>query len=146
MTMMRFSPYSPLSDLFQDMFGGNSKEKMEYRNYECAPSANILENNEGFELQLAIPGIQKETVKISLEKNILNVSSDKEAEKTDEHTKFNRREFIYGTFCRSFTLPETIDTEKIKADFKDGILKISLPKKAETKISKEIKISWWFYD
>jgi len=141
MTMMRFSPYSPLSDLFQDLFGDTSKEKMEYKNYECAPSANILENNQGFELQLAIPGIQKEDVKISLEKNILNVSSDKEAAQIDENTRFTRREFVFGTFSRSFTLPDTIDTDKIGADFKDGILKITLPKKAETKISKEIKIS-----
>jgi HSP20 family protein len=139
--MMRFSPYSPLSDLFQDLFGDSSKEKMEYKNYECAPSANILENNQGFELQLAIPGIQKEDVKISLEKNILNVSSEKEAAKIDEDTRFTRREFVFGTFSRSFTLPETIDTDKIGADFKDGILKITLPKRAETKISKEIKIS-----
>ena len=139
--MMRFSPYSPLSDLFQDLFGDTSKEKMEYKNYECAPSANILENNQGFELQLAIPGIQKEDVKISLEKNILNVSSDKEAAQIDENTRFTRREFVFGTFSRSFTLPDTIDTDKIGADFKDGILKITLPKKAETKISKEIKIS-----
>jgi HSP20 family protein len=141
MTMMRFSPYSPLSDLFQDLFGDSSKEKMEYKNYECAPSANILENNQGFELQLAIPGIQKEDVKISLEKNILNVSSEKEALKIDEDTRFTRREFVFGTFSRSFTLPDTIDTDKIGADFKDGILKITLPKRAETKISKEIKIS-----
>jgi len=141
MTMMRFSPYSPLSDLFQDLFGDTSKEKMEYKNYECAPSANILENNQGFELQLAIPGIQKEDVKISLEKNILNVSSEKEAAQIDENTRFTRREFVFGTFSRSFTLPDTIDTDKIGADFKDGILKITLPKKAETKISKEIKIS-----
>lgn len=141
MTMMRFSPYSPLSDLFQDLFGDSSKEKMEYKNYECAPSANILENNQGFELQLAIPGIQKEDVKISLEKNILNVSSEKEAAKIDEDTRFTRREFVFGTFSRSFTLPDTIDTDKIGADFKDGILKITLPKRAETKISKEIKIS-----
>jgi len=141
MTMMRFSPYSPLSDLFQDLFGDSSKEKMEYKNYECAPSANILENNQGFELQLAIPGIQKEDVKISLEKNILNVSSEKEAAKIDEDTRFTRREFVFGTFSRSFTLPDTIDTDKIGADFKDGILKITLPKRAETKICKEIKIS-----
>jgi HSP20 family protein len=139
--MMRFSPYSPLSDLFQDLFGDSSKEKMEYKNYECAPSANILENNQGFELQLAIPGIQKEDVKISLEKNILNVSSEKEAAKIDEDTRFTRREFVFGTFSRSFTLPDTIDTDKIGADFTDGILKITLPKRAETKISKEIKIS-----
>jgi len=141
MTMMRFSPYSPLSDLFQDLFGDNNKEKMEYKNYECAPSANILENNDGFELQLAIPGIQKEDVKISLEKNVLNISSEKEAAKPDENTKYSRREFLYGTFSRSFTLPETINTDNIGADFRDGILRITLPKKVETKISKEIKIS-----
>lgn len=81
-------------------------------------------------------------MKIDLEKNVLSISSEKKAEKTEEvEGKYSRREFLYGTFCRSFTLPETINVDKIKADLKDGILKVILPKKEETRITKEIKIA-----
>jgi len=142
MTMMRWNPESPLSDLFENLFRDNANEKMERRAYDCAPSTNILEKNDGFELHMAVPGVKKEDVKIDLEKNILSISSEKKAEEHDENQfKYNRREFVYGTFCRNFTLPDTIDAEKIKADMTDGILKVILPKKKEAKISKEIKIS-----
>lgn len=142
MTMMRFNPHSELADLFEDLFGNQRKEKMERRQYDCSPSTNILETNEAFQLQVAIPGVKKEDVKIDLEKNILNISSEKEVEETDnENEKYTRREFAYGTFCRSFTLPDTIDIDNIKAEVKDGILSVTLPKKEETRISKKISVN-----
>lgn len=142
MTMMRWNPNSPLADLFEDLFGNEQNEKMERKNYECAPSTNIVEKNEAFELHMAVPGVSKKDIKIDLEKNILSISSEKSVkEKSDDGTKYTRREFAYGTFCRSFTLPETIDSDNIKAEVKDGILTVVLPKKEETRISKEIKIS-----
>ncbi|HZK08856.1 MAG TPA: Hsp20/alpha crystallin family protein [Bacteroidales bacterium] len=141
MTMMRFNPHSELADLFDDLFGNQKREKMERRQYDCSPSTNILETNDDFKLQVAIPGVKKEDVKIDLEKNILNISSEKKAEETTkENEKYTRQEFAFGTFCRSFTLPETIDTDKIKAEVKDGILTVTLPKKEETRISKQINI------
>lgn len=142
MTMMKFNPTTPFADLFEDLFGKESTEKMDRRNYECAPSTNILESTENFQLQMAVPGVNKKDIKIDLEKNVLNISSEKSAqEKDNDDIKFTRREFLYGTFCRSFTLPETIDVDKISADVKDGILTVTLPKKEETRVSKEIKIS-----
>jgi len=140
MTMIRFNNNLPLTDLFENLFGNTAREQMHSRTYECEPSTNILENGNGFELQMAIPGVPKEDVKISLEKNVLSISSEKEMGKDDENVKYTRREFVYGTFCRSFTIPETVDVEKVKADFSNGILKVQLPKKEETRISREIKI------
>ena len=142
MTMMRFNPNSPLVDLFDDLFGKDREEKMERRNYDCAPSTNIMETDDHFKLQMAVPGVKKEDIKIDLEKNVLNISSEKASEENKtEDEKYTRREFAYGTFCRSFTLPETINTDKIGAEVKEGILTVTLPKKAETKVSKQIKIS-----
>lgn len=139
---MRFNPHSELADLFDDLFGNQKKEKMERRQYDCSPSTNILETNENFKLEMALPGVKKEDVKIDLEKNILNISSEKKVdETTNENENYTRREFVYGTFCRSFTLPETIDTDNIKAEVKDGILSVTLPKKEETRISKQISVN-----
>lgn len=139
--MMRWNPQSPLSDLFDDIFGNTNKDSMKQKSYECAPSTNILEKAEGFELQMAVPGVNKKDIKIDLEKNILSISSEKSADDKEEAVKYSRREFSYGTFCRQFNLPDTIDSEKISAEVTDGILSVMLPRKEKTKISKEIKIS-----
>ncbi len=139
---MRFNPNSPFADLFDDLFGAEKREMMQNKSYECAPSANILESDEAFKLQVAVPGIKKDDIKIDLEKNILSISSEKTSGETKEKdVKFTRREFKYGSFNRSFTLPETIDTDKIGADVTDGILTVTLPKKEEIKVSKQIAIS-----
>jgi len=107
------------------------------------PAANIIENNDSFNLEIAAPGMVKDDFKINLENNILTISVEVEDQKREEGKNYSRKEFYYGSFSRSFTLPKTIDLENIKADYESGILKISLPKKEEAKveIKKEIRIS-----
>ncbi len=120
--------------LFNDeLFNDNQAAK--YRK----PAANIIENENNFELVLAVPGFSKEEIKIDLEDNLLTISSEKEVE--DKEINFSRREFAYGAFSRSFKLPKTVEAEKIKAEFKDGILNINIPKIEEAKLKKVIKIS-----
>jgi len=107
------------------------------------PAANIIENSDSFHLEIAAPGMVKDDFKINLENNILTISVEVEDQKREEGRNYSRKEFYYGSFSRSFTLPKTIDLENIKADYESGILKIALPKKDEAKveIKKEIRIS-----
>jgi HSP20 family protein len=107
------------------------------------PAANIIETPDSFALDIAAPGLNKDDFKINLENNIMTISAEFEDQKREEGKNYSRKEFYYGSFSRSFTLPKTIDLDKIKADYENGILKISLPKKEESKveIKKEIKIS-----
>jgi len=107
------------------------------------PAANIIENSDSFQLDIAVPGLHKDDFKISLENNIMTVSAEFEDEKREDGKIYSRKEFYYGSFSRAFTLPKTIDLDKIKADYENGILKVALPKKEEAKveIKKEIKIS-----
>jgi HSP20 family protein len=107
------------------------------------PSANIIENTDSFQLEIAAPGMQKDDFKINLENNILSISAELEDQKREEGKNYTRKEFYYGSFNRAFTLPKTIDLDKIKADYEQGILKVSLPKKDEARveIKKEIHIS-----
>jgi len=107
------------------------------------PAANIIENSDSFQLEIAVPGLHKDDFKISLENNIMTVSAEFEDEKREEGKSYSRKEFYYGSFSRAFTLPKTIDLDNIKADYENGILKVALPKKEEAKveIKKEIKIS-----
>ncbi len=108
------------------------------------PGVNIAENENEFHIELAAPGLKKEDFKINLEKNLLSVSAEKKEENTemDEAKKYNRIEYNYSSFMRTFTLPETADHSRISAEYKDGILFISVVKKEEAKIlSREITIS-----
>lgn len=104
------------------------------RNEFTLPSVNIREQENGFEIHLAAPGVRKEDFKINLDRNVLTISSENrtENEEKDEKGGFTRREFNYSAFSRSFTLPEVVDAERIDASYEDGILKINVPKKEVT--------------
>ena len=98
------------------------------------PAVNIKESNEGFEVEMAAPGMSKKDFKIELENNLLTISSEKreEAEKK-EGDRYTRKEFSYQSFSRSFSLPEVVDADKINARYENGVLFLSIPKKEEAK-------------
>jgi HSP20 family protein len=105
------------------------------------PAVNIAETENEFNVELAAPGLKKEEFKISLDKNVLTVSSEKKTENVEEGKKFSKREYSYNSFSRSFTLPESADHSKIEADYTDGILTLIITKKEEAKFqSREIAI------
>lgn len=99
------------------------------------PSVNIQETEENFLVEVAAPGRSREDFQIELDNEILTISSEdkKENEVKENNGKYTRREFSYSSFKRSFSLPETIDSEKIAATYKNGVLEITLPKKEEAK-------------
>ncbi|WP_439585640.1 Hsp20/alpha crystallin family protein [Dyadobacter bucti] len=96
------------------------------------PSVNITENNENYSIQLAAPGLEKKDFKIEVENDMLTISSQKEQQTDEEKDNYRRREFSYQSFSRSFQLPENSQTDKIEAQYQDGILKLTLPKKEIT--------------
>ena len=105
------------------------------------PPVNIHENNDGFHLELVVPGLKKEDFKVNIDNGLLTVSYEKkdEAEKSDYKT--HRREFISTSFKRSFRVDDAVNTESVQAKYENGILKLYLPKKEEVKITpKEINI------
>ena len=109
-----------------DWFGG-------IENYKSnVPAVNIKENEKDFELELAVPGRNKEDFKIEVNENVLTISSEAKIKENTEKENYTRKEFTYTAFKRAFTLPETIDEENIKATYVNGILKFTLPKKEES--------------
>ena len=100
------------------------------------PAVNIRENDETFEVHVAVPGKRKEDFKIELDNEILTISSEekREEETPERNAKFTRREFSYSNFKRAFSLPETVDSGKISASYNNGVLEIVLPKKEEAKV------------
>ena len=108
------------------------------------PAVNVKETNDDFMIEVAAPGLDKKDFKVDIDNNMLTISSEKEF-KNEEHDegRYMRREFSYTSFSRSFSLPDAVDAEKIKAQHKDGILMITIPKKDEAKRKppKQIQIS-----
>lgn len=126
-----------LQSIFDDLFNNESFNIPKASVGNTTPAVNIRENENGFFLDFAMPGIDKDEVIIELENDLLTVSSEKksetESESKTETGNFTRREFHYNSFKRSFILPETIDSSKIKANHKNGVLNIEIPKKEEAK-------------
>jgi HSP20 family protein len=130
--------------LVEEFFNGELFPKFfDAETQHSIPAVNIVENKDEYRIDVAAPGLNKEDFKISLENNVLTVSSEKEQKSEEKDEKFMRKEFSYFSFSRSFTLPVTVNAEKIKASQKDGILQIAIPKKEEAKEKplREIKIS-----
>ncbi|MCF8379170.1 MAG: Hsp20/alpha crystallin family protein [Bacteroidales bacterium] len=107
------------------------------------PAVNIKENENAYTIEVAAPGLNKEDITIKTEKDVLTISSENEKsnESNDEH--FTRKEFSFKSFSRSFSIPESVDQEKINAKHKNGVLFVELPKMEEAKVkeSRMIKIS-----
>jgi len=116
-------------------------ENQKKNNCYCTPSANIVEDKDAFRIEMAIPGYSREEVSISIEKDVLTISSVKKEEEKAEEVNYTRKEFSRYDFSRSFRLSDAINQDQVQAEFKNGLLSIVLPKKEEVKIRKEIAIA-----
>ena len=107
------------------------------------PAVNITEHKDEYQVSLAAPGLKKDDFKIDVNGNMLTISSEKEENKEEKDKRFTRKEYSYSSFSRSFTLPEEINKEKIVAKYEDGVLKLSLPRKAQAKMpsAKQIAVT-----
>lgn len=123
--------------LFDDFF---SRELFNWGNNNFSstrttlPSVNIMENPENFMVEVAAPGLEKQDFQISLEGNLLTISSSKKDQKEENNSNYTRREFSYQSFSRCFELPkDEVDDEHIEAKYDNGVLKLTVPKKEEAK-------------
>lgn len=105
-----------------------------FENTSFLPAMNVKENEENFEIEFAIPGYSKEDFQVTIENDVLNVSSEKKKESEDTKDNYTRKEFSFSSFKRSLKLPDSVNLkQEVKATYKDGILKLTLQKLEETK-------------
>jgi HSP20 family protein len=109
----------------------NGKETMIVADW--APSVDVSETEGEYQIKAEIPDVKKEDVKVTLEDGVLTIQGERKQEKEVKGKRYHRVERSYGRFARSFTLPDVIDEEKVKAEFKDGILNLALPKSEKAK-------------
>jgi HSP20 family protein len=145
MAITRWDPFQELASLqnrvnslFQD-YGRTGQDELTTTG-SFVPAVDVYEDEHKVTLKLEIPGIKQEDVDVRLENNTLTVRGERNFEKEEKEENFHRIERRYGSFARSFTLPNTIDTEKVQASYENGVLKIELAKRAEAK-PKQIKVN-----
>lgn len=135
MTLIRRTDFPGFPSLVDQFFGKDFIDDDFFQKRGNVPAVNIKEEENQFHIEVAAPGLKKEDFNLNLDNNLLTISSQKEVtnEEKDEKGNYTRREFGYQSFSRSFTLPEGVDADKIKANYTDGVLKIDIPKKEEAK-------------
>jgi len=144
MAITRWDPFRELSTiqdrmnrLFQESYGGQDQE---LSTSAFAPPVDVYEDEHSIMLKVEVPGIDEKDIDIRLENNTLVVRGERKFEKEEKEENYHRVERRYGSFVRSFSLPNTVDTENVQATYDKGVLKIALAKKAEAK-PKQIKVS-----
>lgn len=139
MTLVKFKnhqmdrSFNNLMDNFFTPFASLYRDDVQTSTFKHFAPANVKEVENGYELELVVPGFTKEDLKIDLNQEILTISAEVKKETEEKKEKYVRREHQLQSFKRSFTLEKTIDTEAISAQFVNGILTLNLPKKAEVK-------------
>jgi HSP20 family protein len=100
---------------------------------DWAPSVDVSETDGEYQIKAEIPDVKKEDVKVTLEEGVLTIQGERRFEKEEKGKKYHRVERSYGSFVRSFTLPDLVDEANVKAEFKDGVLNLKLPKSEKVK-------------
>jgi HSP20 family protein len=146
MAITRWDPFrdvltlqNRLNSLFQDFNRGQGDAGDFVATAAFVPPVDIYEDEHKIVLKLEVPGLKQEDLDIRLENNTLTVRGERKFEKEEKEENFHRIERRYGSFFRSFTIPNTINTENVKASYDAGVLRIELEKRAETK-PKQIKV------
>ena len=145
MTLVKFNERKDsglLSPVFNDIFENFFNDAfVSDRMVSRVPAVNISETEGHYHIELAAPGLKKKDFKLNLDRNVLTISAEKQTEQTENDKKYNKREYSYSSFVRSFTLPESADDGNIEAEYTDGVLKINVAKREEAKMaSRQIAI------
>ena len=122
--LVRWDPFEEMNRLHDHFFSGRGLAKQAFR-----VAVDIREEDDAFYVDAEVPGMSADDIKVEFEKNVLTLSGERKFEKEETEDKYRRVERQYGSFTRSFSLPETVDSDNISADLKDGVLELRLPKK-----------------
>lgn len=139
MTINRYDPFRDLRSLQDEvnrLFTGNVGRSFDDEGIARGswhPSVDIYENKEQIVLEAELPGMNREDFDLSIENNIVTLRGERRFEKKDDTDNYHRVERAYGSFTRSFTLPNTVTAEGASADYRNGVLRVTIPKREETK-------------
>lgn len=153
MTLSKLTRWDPIREMteiqnrFANLMGRtplslqeNSEEAL--TTTEWVPPVDISEDDKEYAIQAELPDVRKEDVKVSVENGVLTISGERKFEKEEKNRKYHRVERAYGFFSRSFALPDAAEADQVKADYKDGVLHVHVPKSERAKAKRiEVKVS-----
>ena len=138
MNLVQWDPFRELEEVsnrLNRVFGRSALPKDGAKDamtmIDWSPSVDVAETGEEFQIKAELPEVKKDDVKVSVDGGVLRIEGERKQEKEEKNKKWHRVERSYGSFLRTFSLPENIDQTKVRADFKDGILNVHLPKSAK---------------
>ena len=138
MTMItRIDPFRELATFFENFAEPTGKDQLTAGNF--VPPVDVYEDEQNLVLKLEVPGVEEKDLNVSVENSTLTIQGERKFEKEEKEENFHRIERRYGSFLRTFKLPNTVDSEKVDASYEKGILKITLAKRAEAK-PRQIKV------
>jgi HSP20 family protein len=146
MSLIKWQPFGDFDDAFNrlmpSLFGRTGRLGAENGGkFTWAPSADISETDQEYLIRAELPAVKKEDVKVTLDQGMITIQGERKEDKETKDEKFHRIESFRGAFSRSFSVPENIDEKAIRADSKDGVLTVHLPKtKATTAKAVEVKV------
>jgi len=144
MSLIRWDPWREFEDVFDRYsraLGNPFGKNMELAGTGVwSPRADIAETEGNYQIKMELPEVKKQDVKVAVENGILTIRGERQQEKEESGKKFHRVERLYGSFARSFTLPDNVNTKSIDASFKDGMLTLIIPK-FEKSVPKAIEVS-----
>ena len=148
MNIVKWDPFKELEDVsnrLNRIFGsfparaGSGQEMLAVADW--SPSADITETDAAYLIKAEIPGVQKEDVKVTVQDGMLTMQGERKMEKEEKGKKFHRIERSYGSFVRSFRMPDDADENSVKAEFKDGMLNVTVAKSAKASKNKAIDVA-----
>ncbi|HEV7376031.1 MAG TPA: Hsp20/alpha crystallin family protein [Pyrinomonadaceae bacterium] len=139
MSIVRYDPFRDLRSLQDEvnrLFSTNLSRTFDDEGMARGawnPSVDIYENKDQIVLEAELPGMKREDFDLSIENNVITLRGERRFEKQDEGDNFHRVERSYGSFARSFTLPQTVQTDEVTAEYRNGVLRVKMPKREEVK-------------
>lgn len=145
MSLIRWDPFGDVDTLFNRLMPGAFLRPQltlegNGRKLEWSPSTDISETDKEYVIRAALPAVKKEDVQVTLDQGMITIKGERKQQKEDKNEKFHRVESFYGSFERSFSLPENVNADAIRCDSKDGILTVHIPK-TETQTQKPKQIT-----
>jgi len=132
MSLVRWDPFADMDALFNRMLPAGFSRwphlSGENAKFEWTPSADISETDQEYVIRASLPAVKKEDVKVTVDTGMITIKGERKQQKDDKSEKYHRVESFYGTFERSFSLPENINSETIRCESKDGVLTVHIPK------------------
>ncbi|HTT01318.1 MAG TPA: Hsp20/alpha crystallin family protein [Steroidobacteraceae bacterium] len=146
MSLIRWDPFSEIDSIFNRMMPSSLGAEPRVAlsddgspKFEWAPSADISETDREYLIRAELPAVKKEDVNVAVDGGMITIQGERKQQREEKNEKFHRIESVYGSFARSFSLPDNIDSKSIKCESKEGVLTVHIPKTEAAK-SKRVEI------